>query len=133
MRYQKVFTASLVYSFFVTLICMLFYFNLVPSIDKKLRRQFNTCGRYPTEKDITVDNLYWQILSHSKGLVNILNAYLDLRQNKSVVRINVISHFINNSDTFYCQFWFNGTNTPLVVKATDVLQMWSEFVREFWI
>jgi hypothetical protein len=102
-------------------------------MDTKPFRHDNVCGRYPTEEDVTVDNLYWQVLSHSKGLVNILNAYLDMRKKMSIVRISVISYFVNNSDTFYCQFWFNGTNTPSVVKATDVLLMWGEFVCEFLI
>jgi hypothetical protein len=127
MRQDKCSTSFLFYPFLVISICMLLYFDLVPTMDLKPKRHDDVCGRFPTEEHITVDNLYWQILAHSKGLVNILNAYLDLRQNQSFVRISVISNVINNSDTFYCQFWFSDTKIPSIVKATDVLKLWGEF------
>jgi hypothetical protein len=104
---------------------------LGPDLEKKTSKHENICGRYPSYEHVTVDNLYWQVLSHSKGLVSILNAYLDTRQNKSVVRINVISKYVNNSDTFFCQFWFKDSKIPSIAKATDVLLMWGKFV--WWL
>lgn len=94
-------------------------FNLLPKRE--------SCGRLPTEEHITVDNLIWQILELPKGFMNILNAYLDLRQNQSTVRVNAISVLLNESDVFHCQFWFDNKRLPSVVKAREVLLMWGEF------
>jgi hypothetical protein len=85
-----------------------------------------TCGRFPTEDQILIDNLCWQVLENYGSSVSILNAYLDLRQNKSVVRINVNSKVLNSYDTFYCQFWFDGSERPKIVQSNEVVLMWSE-------
>jgi hypothetical protein len=92
-------------------------------------REDKICGRFPTEAQITVDNLFWQILELPKGFVNILNAYVDLRQNKSVVRVNVISFElnVNVTDVIHCQMWFGEEKSPKVVRAREVLLIWSEF------
>ena len=95
-------------------------------IRKKIVRTMKSCGNYPKSEDVTVDNIYWQILEHSRGFVGIFNAYLDLRQNRSVVRINVNSKILNESHSFYCQFWHNEHQPPLVVKASEVLLIWGE-------
>lgn len=84
------------------------------------------CGRFPEKEHITVDNTIWQLMELPKGFVRILNAYLDTRQNNSVVRLNVHSVHLNESDVFYCQFWFDDVTEPTVVQATEVLGMWSK-------
>lgn len=91
--------------------------------------QTTKCGRFPQEKDITIDNTIWQVLEISKGFVKILNAYLDTRQNKSVVRINVNSVNLTESDVFFCQFWFNDSSNPIVVEATETLLMWGMVIK----
>ena len=80
---------------------------------------------------VKLDNVIWQVMWHPKGDVKILNAYLDLRQNKSVVRINVSSVPLNNSDVVYCQFWYNDRHEPTVVRAVDILQMRRENIERF--
>jgi hypothetical protein len=90
------------------------------------RNEFTICGRFPQEEHITVDNTIWQVLEISKGFVKILNAYLDTRQNKTVVRINVNSVNLTESDIFYCQFWYDGSSNPIIVRATETLLMWGE-------
>jgi hypothetical protein len=90
------------------------------------RLAMKTCGRYPTEDQILTDNIYWQVLEYHGGMVRILNAYLDLRQNKSVVRLNVNSRVLESSTVFHCQFWYNDAGPPVIVEAANVLLMWSE-------
>jgi hypothetical protein len=89
-------------------------------------RVTKTCGRYPTEDRILSDNVHWQVLEFSGGFIRILNAYLDLRQNKSVVRLNVNSKVLESSTIFHCQFWYNEDDPPVIVETTKVLLMWSE-------
>lgn len=105
---------------------------------KSIKNETKTCGRFPQEEDVTVDNLIWQVLQLPKGFVKILNAYLDTRQNKTVVRINVNSVILSKFDVFYCQFWFDddlnketGKSNPTVVKATEVLLMWGDSGKLF--
>ena len=78
-----------------------------------------------------IDNVIWQVMEHPKGYVKILNAYLDQRQRKSVVRINVSSIPLNNSDVVYCQFWHDNAHEPTVVRAVDILQMRRENIDRF--
>lgn len=88
----------------------------------------NGCGRYP--EDLMIDNTVWQVLHISKGLVNILNAYIDERPRlgtkSTVVRINVNSVELNDSDVFHCQFWYEDRTEAIVVKATEILLMWGK-------
>jgi hypothetical protein len=127
------FSRTFFYTFIIgsfTWFCLYgFYSSKVKSAKSSLDANNKTeaCGRFPREEDITVDNEIWQVLETSKGFVKLLNAYLDERQNKSVVRINVNSMKLNESDVFYCQFWFNDSSKPTVVETSEVLLMWSEF------
>ena len=97
----------------------------ISNYEKLLALEREDCGRYPTEKHVTLNSFVWQVLAIPKGVVNILNAYLDLRQNKSVVRINVNSVMLNELDAFHCQFWFENSSKPTIIKATEVLLIWS--------
>jgi hypothetical protein len=97
------------------------------------RTSNKTCGRFPTEERILIDNLYWQVLENYGSSLSILNAYLDLRQNKSVVRLNVNSQVLNSYEAFYCQFWFDGSKRPKIVQSNEVVLMWSELkFGELW-
>lgn len=131
MKFVKLFFIGGIYCFVVIVICMILLdksktFNILPKFIKVDLNSSERCGRFPTEEHVVIDNLYWQILELPKGFLNILNAYLDLRQNKSVVRINVNSVLLNESNVFYCQFWYDEVSPPAVVKASEVLLMWSE-------
>ena len=92
----------------------------------KNSKDLKSCGRYPSSEHVTVDNLYWQVLEHSRGFLRLMNAYLDLRQNKSVVRINANSKKLNATHIFHCQFWNDDKSLSTVVKATEVLLMWGQ-------
>jgi hypothetical protein len=84
-----------------------------------------SCGRLPQENDIFRDNDLWQVLRMPKGLTKLYNAYLDKRMNKTVVRVTVLSVDLNFTvDTIFCQFWFEGSTTPYVVKASEAHILW---------
>jgi hypothetical protein len=88
-----------------------------------------TCGRFPEKDHINVDNVIWKILELQNGFVKILNAYLDLRQEQSIVRVNVNSIDLEiERDQIYCQFWFEGSESsePQVTLATEFTLMWFE-------
>lgn len=125
---SKNFALSILFSFVITFSWIL-YFDASTFQNEILQIKKSTtkaCGRFPTEEHITIDNEIWQLMQLPKGFVRILNAYLDTRQNESVVRLNVNSVQINISDNFFCQFWFNDVIEPTVVAATEVLSMWGK-------
>lgn len=83
------------------------------------------CGKFPQERDIFVDNVIWQVLQTPRGFLKLLNAYLDTRFNKRIVRVNVSSYVLNKkSDLIFCQFWFDDQSGPYVVRATGFILMW---------
>lgn len=88
-------------------------------------RNVNSCGRFPLENDIFRDNSLWQVLRMPKGITKLFNAYLDMRMNKTVVRVTMLSVELNFSvDAMYCQFWFEGSTSPYVVKASEAQLLW---------
>jgi hypothetical protein len=92
-----------------------------------------TCGRFPKEANIKIDNQIWQVMELSfRGSVKILNAYLDEREYESVVRVNVISPRLEiKEDQIYCQFWDGENSQPFIVKPTDYkILWWTEFEKE---
>jgi hypothetical protein len=107
-----------------------FIMFFVESSNNKLTLRTNStvCGRFPKEQDITFDNTIWQVLEIPRGFVKLMNAYLDERQNQTVVRINANSIPLNISqDNIYCQFWFDDETQPLIVKASEYMLMWSKY------
>lgn len=88
-------------------------------------RNVKSCGRFPQENDIFRDNSLWQVLRMPKGLTKLYNAYLDMRMNKTVVRVTAISVDLDFTvDTMYCQFWNEKSSTPYVVKASEAHVLW---------
>lgn len=101
----------------------IFYIYIFNPKNEKIKQ---ICGRFPEEKHIMTDNVVWQVLEiPKKGFVKILNAYLDQRQNKTVVRINVNSPPLENQkDIFYCQFWFVNNSQPYIVRTSNIRTLW---------
>lgn len=87
-----------------------------------------TCGKFPEKKNIFVDNIIWQVLQTSFGFVYILNAYIDTRFNKTLVKLNVNAPLLDiKTHKFFCQFWFDDdTSQLLVVEATDYQVIYTE-------
>lgn len=78
-----------------------------------------TCGRFPTKKDISIDNEIWQVVKapNNKSLF-LLKAYYDGRRDKTVV-INMVTYVWLNVpvEKMFCQFWFEKESQPIVVQA----------------
>lgn len=84
----------------------------------------NCNPRFPEEKDLFIDKFIWQVLNTSHGHLKFLNAYLDTRPNRTVVRINSNGpKFYLNEQKVFCQFWFDGETAPQIVQATETQSM----------
>jgi hypothetical protein len=129
--------------FVLTFTSLVFIFIFIQSdiqgtLSVKREISKTTCGRLPQEVDITIDNVIWQVLSIPKGFYKLMNAYLDQRFNKTVVRVSVIGDRLNiETDAIYCQFWFDelSETQPIVVRATEFSSMWpdSEFCEQIFL
>jgi hypothetical protein len=110
----------------LSLLSSIVFFNkLLGESEKLLELKVSTCGRLPREENILIDNVVWQVLETPFGFIHMLNAYLDARWNRTVVRINVIAPPLNiTTQKFYCQFWFDKESQPLVVEASEFQTMW---------
>lgn len=85
------------------------------------------CGRYPSKDDIAIDNKIWQILEMPKGSLKLLNAYLDTRHNERIVRVNANGVKLDiKKDKIFCQFWFDESSDPIVIKSSEYLLLWYE-------
>jgi hypothetical protein len=83
------------------------------------------CGRFVPFNEVPVDNEIWQLLELPNGFVKLLNAYLDTRENKKLVRINVVGiHIDIKTDPIYCQFWFDDESAPYVVQPDEYMWLW---------
>lgn len=86
-----------------------------------------TCGIYPQEEDIFIDNIVWQVFETPMGFIKLLNAYVDRRWNQTDIIING-----NGPKTawhprrmkVFCQFWFDDTSEPLIVNASTIQSLW---------
>lgn len=115
-------------SFVVYALVWLVFMNVnvdEPENHQKIEEKPLTCGKFPEENDIFVDNLIWQVLETPRGFVKLLNAYLDTRFNMTIVRVNANSYELNiEKDSLFCQFWFEDGRGPYVAKATQYILMW---------
>lgn len=82
------------------------------------------CGRYPKDSEVPIDNMMWQILRNPSGFLYLMNAYLDLRWNKTVV-VNAIGAGLKLTvDKIFCQYWFEEQEQPIIVKALNLQSLW---------
>ncbi|XP_072381051.1 uncharacterized protein [Diabrotica undecimpunctata] len=92
------------------------------------KRGYNqTCAKFILPLNIEYRNSYWQIQNTSNGTFLLFNAYLDTRSENTLgptVRIvGMIDRYKINLPT-YCQFWFNDTNNPVIVKTYEHKIIW---------
>lgn len=96
------------------------FFFYTSKNDRELMNLNSSCGRYPRQEDIFTDNLIWQVLQTPSGFTYLLNAYLDARWNKTIVRVNAISRPLNiTTQKLFCQFWFDEKSPPAVIEASE--------------
>jgi hypothetical protein len=100
---------------------------------KELHDESSKCENLRKPVDVLVDNVVWQVLETAEGRVNLLNAYLDERFGRTVVRINANGPNINKTyDNIYCQFWFQDEK-PLIMKVSKYRSLWiGRLTREFY-
>lgn len=110
---------------FISLCSIILYYLLINHSTESELQQDENCSRYPKESDILYDNIYWQVLEMPRGVVKIFNAYLDDRFSEKIIRVNVLSYEMYISlDVIYCQFWYNDSSEPFVMKANYYILMW---------
>lgn len=94
-----------------------------------LRRKKFKCSNFPRDEEIPLDHEIWQTLTIPKGDYKIMNAYVDDRENETVVRVIMAGYELDyQNDHIYCQFWFEDSPNavPFVQKATEYFFMWAE-------
>lgn len=109
-------------------ILALFAFYKIILIQKIFQAEYyNRCESLQKPIDIMLDNLIWQVVETSQGRVNLLNAYLDERFDRKLVRVNSIGpkSLEVSYDRVYCQFWFeNEKYNPQIVKVSKFVSLW---------
>ncbi|XP_031347648.1 uncharacterized protein LOC116174011 [Photinus pyralis] len=88
-----------------------------------------TCARFPSMFDLEFNNIYWQTLRTTNGTFQLFGAYLDARPNNRLgptVRILGMIDRIQPTVPTYCQFWFDGTKEPVIVKSLEYKYIWNK-------
>lgn len=92
-----------------------------------IQKSPESCGRLPLKDEIIIENV-WQIFKTPKGIVRLLNAYLDTRTKESVVRINANGIKLEKGHSVYCQLFYDDNNPPEVVKVSEFIPMWNQSI-----
>jgi hypothetical protein len=119
----KIYLISLVLACSISILVLGFFST---SLDQS-RAEFQQmkCGRQPQDSEIFTDNLIWQVLETSFGFIYLLNAYVDERWGRRIIRINVIAPKLNNTGhKLFCQFWDDRKSEPRVVEAIEFQNVW---------
>jgi hypothetical protein len=108
---------------FMTVAFILFHVNAL-LLGQKIKTGKSECGNLKKPSDVLVDNVIWQVLETSKGRVSLLNAYLDTRLNRKVVRINALGPNFNKTfSNIHCQFWFEDGKVK-TVRVSTFISLW---------
>lgn len=118
----------------VLVVTLCIYFDNAEDVDYNAEQSQvsrKNCSRYPRDEDIFTDNLIWQVFELPRGFIRLLNAYLDDRNNHTIVRINASGMKLDlKKDKIFCQFWFENTEEPYVVQASEYLLMWDKYYKK---
>jgi hypothetical protein len=107
---------------FITAIFILFNIN-VQNQEKTRTGEFE-CDSLRKPREIILDNVIWQVMKTRRGRINLLNAYLDSRFNRKVVRINALGPNFNETyRDIHCQFWFDDGKVK-VVRVFRFFNLW---------
>lgn len=108
---------------------IIFFLYKITTLHEITSQNRKICGRLPQQEHITIDNVIWQVLEIPNGFYKLMNAYLDERENRKIVRVSAIGNRLNKTkDEIFCQFWFdeNPETQPFVVRATQFIMIWPE-------
>ena len=85
---------------------------------KMLKPKVQICSKLPSESEILIDNQIWQVFKTAEGEFKLLNAYFDSKTYE--VKINCNGPVFNTSRMkVYCQFWFEKSESPVIVAVLD--------------
>lgn len=91
-------------------------------------KNITTCGSFPSPDEISRDNV-WQVLKIGKDSVRFLNAYLDTRKGRKLVRINANGIQLDKIK-IYCQFFYDDFNPPDIVESSGFIPMWNQSEKQ---
>ncbi|RZB77508.1 Glyco transf 92 domain containing protein [Asbolus verrucosus] len=96
---------------------------------RKRPSQYNkTCAKFPKLFDLKFTSDHWQTQTTTNGTLQLFNAYLDDREideKNWFVRIVGLFDQINPNQTFYCQFWMDTVQEPVVVTSEKFVLIWN--------
>lgn len=94
-----------------------------------IKPKVQICSKLPSESEILIDNQIWQVFKTAEGDFKLLNAYFDSKT--YVVKINSNGPVFNSSGLkVYCQFWFEKSESPVIVEVLDFQKLFpSNFIE----
>jgi hypothetical protein len=108
----------------VSITAIFILFNINVQNQEKTRTGEFECDSLRKPREIFVDNVIWQVMETSRGRVSLLNAYLDTRFNRNVVRINALGPNFNETfSNIRCQFWFDDGKVK-IVRVNEFISLW---------
>ena len=89
-----------------------------------------SCARLPNLLDLSYNNLYWQQVLTSNGILYLYGAYLDLRDGDNPrgpkVRLLGMINRVRPTVKMYCQLWFEKSEQPAISFVTDYTHIWTK-------
>lgn len=83
--------------------------------------------KFPSIYDLEFNNIYWQTLRTSNGTFQFFGAFYDKRKLSRIgpaIRIVGMIDRIEPTVKTYCQMWFDGEKSPVVVEYLEYKYIW---------
>lgn len=87
----------------------------------------SSCSAFPNIFQLKFNNIYWQTFKRSNFTFQLYKAFYDTRRlnnRRHSVHILAMVDSVELSFKTYCQFWFESTNEPVIVKTTRYRYIW---------
>ncbi|XP_043486161.1 LOW QUALITY PROTEIN: uncharacterized protein LOC122513754 [Polistes fuscatus] len=104
--------------------------NKLNGQQNKLSKKGNeSCAnfKFPSIYDLEFNNIYWQTLRTSNGTFQFFGAFYDKRKLSRIgpaIRIVGMIDRIEPTVKTYCQMWFDGEKSPVVVEYLEYKYIW---------
>ncbi|KAL1454978.1 hypothetical protein WDU94_009105 [Cyamophila willieti] len=95
--------------------------------NKNMFYKNESCAKFPSIFELEFNNVYWQTLYSSNGTFHFYGAYYDVRKLSRIgpaVRILAMINRIEPSIKTYCQFWFENSKEPVMIKVMEYKYIW---------